>query len=238
MANPKDKDTGKGPAHQPAAGAPPDPTTGGTDTSPGDTAAQEAAAKAAADAADEEVGPGILKKINPKDVVGGNLLQMALKGDIKFPCDLYTLIGHASNLREGESAYGPWVSLKGEFEATVQVSGENLGKSFISSECFVPGPAGDLLVAAVRKFIEAPIEVSEEQYKKTGRTFRVTGEIVEMALVIGAKASDRSGGSGYEYTVRPIIKVQKADPLSGLRERTKRLMLAPPKSQTEALSKS
>lgn len=192
------------------AATPPPPAMGAAGTGPTDAAPD-----------DEKPGPQILKKINPKDVVGKKIKELPI------PSDLYTVIGRAHNLRDGESQFGPWTSLRGEFEAVRMSDGE----TFISAECFIPGPAGDLLIAQVRKFIESPVEVSPEQYKKSGRTYNVTGEYVEMALVISTKASSREAGQPYEFVVRPIVPVQKADALAALRERMAKALprLAAPK---------
>lgn len=179
-----------------------------------------------ADAGDEKPGPQILKKLNPKDVMGTKIRELPI------PSDLYTIIGRAHNLRDGESTFGPWTSLRGEFEA-VRLSD---GETFISAECFVPGPAGDLLVQQVRKFITEEIPVSAEQAKKSGRTYKVTGEYVEMALVISTKSSTRDAGQPYEFVVRPIVPVQKADALAALRERMMKTLprLAAPKAANAA----
>ena len=165
-----------------------------------------------------EAGQGIVRRLNPKDVIGGNIRDLVMDGKIKLPGDLYTLIGRANNIREGESAFGPWTELRGEFEATnIAADSPAYGQKFISTACFVPGPAGDLLVQQVRSFVTEPIAVTEEQFKKTGRTYRVTGEYVEMALIIGAKKAERPGGAPYEFTVRPVVAVQKADSLASMR---------------------
>lgn len=189
-------------------------------------AAMGAAASGPAEAADEKPGPQILKKLNPKDIMGTKIRELPI------PSDLYTIIGRAHNLRDGESQFGPWTSLRGEFEA-VRLSD---GETFISAECFVPGPAGDLLVQQVRKFITEEIPVSEEQAKKAGRTYKTTGEYVEMALVVSTKASTRDAGQPYEFVVRPIVPVQKADALAALRERMMKTLprLAAPKPAAAA----
>lgn len=190
----------------------------------GPTEAPKAEEKKADESEALEAGPSILKKINPKDV-----MEMKIK-DVPYPADLYTVIGRANNIREGESQYGPWVSLRGEFEA-VRISD---GKRFYSAECFVPGPAGDLLVNQVRGFIVEAIPVTEEQRKKAGQTYRVTGEFVEMALIVSTVASKRDGGAPYEYTVRPVVPVQKADALAALRAKMlKALPMLPAPKQVE-----
>jgi hypothetical protein len=205
---------------------PPPPTgaaMGAASTGPKDEPAKD---ETKADAPDETPGPQVIKKINPKDVMGTKIRELPI------PSDLYTVIGRAHNLRDGESQFGPWTSLRGEFEA-VRLSD---GETFISAECFVPGPAGDLLVQQVRKFITEEIPVTDEQAKKAGRTYKVTGEYVEMALVISTKASTRDAGQPYEFVVRPIVPVQKADALAALRERMQKTLprLAAPKAPAAA----
>jgi hypothetical protein len=165
-------------------------------------------------------GQEILRRINAKDVVGGNIRDLVMEGKIKLPCDAFTLIGRAGNLRDGESSFGPWTALVGEFEAVNILEGsENKGKAFIAPQMFLPGPAGDLLVTQVRKFVQEEIPVTSEQYKKTGKTYKVSGEYVDLAVIVGLKKASRDGGAPYEFTVRPIVPVQKSDALSGLRER-------------------
>ena len=174
-----------------------------------------------------EKGAEILRKITPKDVIGGNLTDMVLDGTIKLPCDLYSLIGRAGNLRDGESSFGPWTALLGEFEAARLYDGSNA--LFYAPQAFVPGPAGELLTQAVRKFVQEPIDVSPEQYKKSGRTYKVTGEFVELAVIVGAKRAERTGGAPYEFTIRPVVDVRKADALAHLRAKMTQAALPSPK---------
>lgn len=178
-----------------------------------------------------EIGARPIRKINPKDVMEKKMKEVEVPE--KGIYDLFTIIGTAANLRDGESQFGPWTSLVGEFEATRLVDGQR----FISTECFVPGAAGDLLVTQVRKFVIEEIPVTAEQYKKTGKTYKVTGETAEMALIVGIKKAQRDGGADYEYVIRPVVPVQKSDPLATLRNQLKSalaggaltLSLPPPK---------
>lgn len=169
-----------------------------------------------ADGATAETGtviaPRIARRLTPKEIMGKKIR------DVRIPSDLYTLIGRANNLRDGESDFGPWTALRGEFEACrLDESGAPV-EVIIGTECFVPGAAGDLLIAAVKPFILKPIEVTPEQKKKGGQTYEVNGDHVEVALIVSVKASTRDGGVGYEFVTRPIISVRKADPLASLRE--------------------
>lgn len=162
-----------------------------------------------------EIGARPIRKINPKDVMEKKMKEIAVPE--KGIYDLFTIIGTAYNLRDGESSFGPWTALVGEFEATRLEDGQR----FISTECFVPGAAGELLVTQVRKFVIEEIPVTAEQYKKTGKTYKVTGETAEMALIVGIKKAQRDGGADHEYVIRPVVPVQKSDPLAALRNQLK-----------------
>lgn len=205
-------------AINPSADAPP------TDAPPADASTQNAAPSD-----DLETGPIPIRKINPKDVMGKKMKE------VEIPSDCFTIIGRAWNLRDGESSFGPWSALVGEFEATRIVDGQR----FISTQCFVPGAAGDLLVAQVRKYVTEEIPVSPDQFKKVGKTYKVTGETVEMALIVSVKKSGREGGADYEYVVRPVVPVQRADPLAALRARMLQSLprLTAPKPAESAESK-
>lgn len=201
------KDVKVDPKAPPTGTAPPIPPIS---DAPGFAPPETGTAEGKAPDTDLEAGPIPIRKINPKDVMGKKMK------DVKIPSDCFTIIGTAHNLRDGESAFGPWSALVGEFEAT-RISD---GQRFISTQCFVPGAAGDLLVTQVRKFVleEIPPK-SPEEFKKVGKTYKVTGETVEMALIVSVKESSRDGGQPYEYVIRPVVPVQKSDPLAALRER-------------------
>lgn len=205
------------PKDGPAAAASSPPPSGATGTPP----PSEGATPPPADEGALEAGPIPIRKITPKDV-----MEKKMK-EVTVPSDLFTLIGRAWNLRDGESSFGPWTALIGEFEAT-RISD---GQRFISPQCFIPGAAGEILTSEVRKFVMEEIPVTPEQFKKTGKTYKVSGETVELALIISVKASSREGGAQHEYVTRPVVPVQKADPLAALRERMMKTLprLAAPK---------
>jgi hypothetical protein len=52
----------------------------------------------------------IERKLSAKIIVGKRI------GKIEAPTDLFTVIGIATGLRTGQSTYGEWTGLKGEFE--------------------------------------------------------------------------------------------------------------------------
>lgn len=153
--------------------------------------------------------PTIVRKVSPKTVMGKDIRELPI------PSDLFTVIGQASNLRDGMSDYGPWTALVGEFEATNMQTNE----VFYGTQLFLPGAAGDLLVAQVRKFVQEEIPVTDEVFKKSGRTYKVTGEMVELAIIISTKKATRAGGAAYEFVTRPVIDVRRADPLAALRDK-------------------
>lgn len=218
-------------AAPPASDTPP-PSNGG-EPPPSDASASNGEA---APAAGFEIGAIPIRKINPKDVMGKKMKEVDVPE--KGIYDLFTIIGTTHNLRDGESQFGPWTALVGEFEATRLMDGQR----YISTECFVPGAAGELLVAQVRKFVIEEIPVTAEQFKKTGKTYKVTGETAEMALIVGIKKAQRDGGADYEYVIRPVVPVQKSDPLATLRNHLKSaitggaltLSLPPPKPAAPA----
>lgn len=218
------KDTGKETGTSSGAATSPPPTGGtpppasGASGSKGETAPPEGEGV--------EVGAIPIRKITPKDVMEKKMKEVAI------PADLFTLIGRAWNLRDGESSFGPWTALVGEFEAT-RISD---GQRFISTQCFIPGAAGEILTNEVRKFVMEEIPVTAEQFKKTGKTYKVSGETVELALIISVKAATRDGGAQHEYVTRPVVPVQKADPLAALRERVMKSLpkLAAPKPAAPA----
>lgn len=108
---------------------------------------------------------------------------------------LYVVFGIADGLKAGESNYGPWEALTGQFEATV-VSGENEGKRHYGTQLFLPKGAHDTVAGRLR------VE---------GNTS------VEFAMEIGCKPA-ADAPKGYEFTFKPISKPGAADPLAALRE--------------------
>lgn len=183
-------------------------------------------------AADVE-GPTPLKKINPKDVMEGDIKGLIMSGKLKLPADLFLLYGAAVNLRDGESSFGPWTALVGEFRA-IRIHDD---REFIAMECHIPGAAGDMLVSGVRKFVIEDIPVTADEFKKHGKTYKVTGETVEMALVVSAVPSARAGGAPYEFKVRPLVKIATVNTLAHLETKAqkflalrKQALLAAPKT--------
>ncbi len=155
------------------------------------------------------------RRITPKTVMEGNITDMVLAGQLSMPCAIYSVIGRADNLRDGESDHGPWTAALGEFEATRHSD----GKIFIGKECHVPGAAGELLVTELRRFIVEQEPDTAENIKKRGKRYKTTGQTVDIGIVVGIKRSSRTGGAPYEFTVASIVPIRRSDALAALRQK-------------------
>lgn len=108
------------------------------------------------------------------------------------PMDILQVVGIATGSRTGESTYGPWVSLRGTFQATNLQTGE----VFRGSECFLPDIGVDMVLVALNS---------------------KDAQAVEFAVNVSIKKSESP--IGYEYTVTPLMKLQENDPLAALANR-------------------
>lgn len=125
----------------------------------------------------------LIRKISAKTVVGK--IQKPEKAT-----SLFHVFGIARSVRTGESNYGPWVALIGQFEATNLETGE----TFVAPQCFLPEPIGSMMAAQV-------------QNEDT--------ESVQFGLEVGIKPADTA--VGYEYTSKALVESKEADPLADLR---------------------
>lgn len=130
----------------------------------------------------------MLKKASPKTIVG-EAIRAPEKGS--GPVDLFTIWGKANRLLRGESTYGPWVALVGEFEG-VNADGEE----FASPKAFLPEPLHSMIA---------------ERLSDADST-----ESVEFAVRVSIIPSDST--VGYEYQAEPLIEPAKSDSLSHLRK--------------------
>lgn len=135
-------------------------------------------------------GPNIVAKLSTAKMFG-----TLPKPDKATP--LFQLIGIAVGVKHGNSTYGEWTAFTGDFEAR-SLYGETAGQSFRSGKLFTPSAVTPLLLTALATDTE-------------------TGEIpkVQFALEIGYQPAKNP--IGYEYTVRPLVKMSGADPLAALR---------------------
>lgn len=127
----------------------------------------------------------ILKKLTPKTILGGKPEKPAQASD------LFTIYGKATGVKTGESTYGPWAAILGQFEAVKADTGE----VYFSTVAILPEPMNSAIVDRV----------------KSGKD----GEEVRFAFVIGIKPADTA--TGYEYTTKPLQEPTADDGLNDLR---------------------
>lgn len=130
----------------------------------------------------------MIRKISPKTIVGR--IEKPEKNT-----KIYTVYGKVTNVKTGESTYGPWLALVGEFEAVR----ESDGQVFVAPQAFLPEPVNGMI----------------------GNRFLGDSDtkLVEFVFDIYVKPSDRAGGTGYEYIARPIVEPHQSDSLTHLREK-------------------
>lgn len=113
---------------------------------------------------------------------------------------LATIYGMATDYKIGTSNFGEFTKFKGDFRAVRIVDGEE----FRSGSLLLPPTLADMLRVAV------------SQAKDTG---------VQFAVELGVKPSDVP--IGYEYSVRPLVNTDQADPLAALAEQVRKALPAP-----------
>lgn len=132
----------------------------------------------------------LARKISTKFFNNGKKISALLLKD-QDKVALGTIIGVAVGVLKGESDYGPWSALSGDFEATSYLTGE----SCRASKCFLPAGA------------DAPIEAV------VGKG----GAQVAFALAISIKRDEESN-TGFSYVVTTVKDPSAVDPLAGLRK--------------------
>jgi len=141
----------------------------------------------------------ILKKVSIKTVFGD--VKAALKkGQIADGAQVMRVMGIASGIKTGETQFGTWNALLGQFRATNLVTGEQ----FNSGKCFLPESAMELIVPVVQ-----------------------AGNTAEFAVDIGVKENDTLA-IGYEYTVTPLIDQGGSDAMESLEARVAQVALPAP----------
>jgi hypothetical protein len=127
----------------------------------------------------------IVRKLSAKTVIG-NVKALAPKDGSTAP--LFQVYGVGRKIVEGESTYGPWACIAGDFRAVRSSDGE----VFAGSKVFLPEVAHDMAANALHS---------------------TDAESIELAFEIGVRATDdERGGAGYEYTVKPLIEAAENDP--------------------------
>ena len=130
----------------------------------------------------------LIKKISAKTVVGTVTAP-------EKATPLYTVMGIANGIKSGQSTYGEWIALTGQFEAMNLETGESVA----APQCFLPDPLQGMIVAKIRTPDDNGVTPS-----------------VRFAVEIGIKPAKST--LGYEYTVRELVDAQENDPLADLRK--------------------
>ena len=131
-------------------------------------------------AAPKKVAIAAVRKITVASVYGKVKVSDIPEG-VELP--LCRIAGVASGLESGESSYGPWTMLLGEFAATNYQSGE----IFAGVKAIVPGAMGEQLVLSM-----------------TNALMEDAGSKLKFSVDIFAKVSPRDENK-YEYIVRPVL---------------------------------
>lgn len=146
------------------------------------------------------------------------------------PTDLFSVIGIVNGLKEGKSDYGPYTKLIGQFEAT-----RARDKAvFLAPVAFLPEPFHGMVSAAVRQQIQDTTtyeknDKGEPIMDKNGEPVikRDGHAAVQFAVMVGYRPTTKKGGTGYEFTVTPIVQPNQADALGALRDATAKALPAP-----------
>lgn len=126
----------------------------------------------------------MIKKLSTPKIMG----KRPRLNDDETERDLYQVVGIASGKKTGESDYGQWTALTGNFAA------QNLetGVQFRSGVAFLPDVALDPILGQLDMGVTA----------------------VEFGFTIGIQEDDTP--TGYAYIATPIVEPDESDPLEEL----------------------
>ena len=130
-----------------------------------------------------DITEGKVKKITTKIIVGKK------RDEVTEKTALYSVVGVAVDVKAGESNYGPWLAIKGQFEAHRTSD----GKLFAASLIILPADASTQI----------------------HQTLVGTGKAVEFSLTVYASPTLKS--PGFEYISDFGITPRSHDPLAALR---------------------
>lgn len=126
--------------------------------------------------------PAVVKKLSVATIWGKiTPKQIPQDGELK----ICRIAGTAYATYSGQSTYGEWVCMVGEFAATNYETGE----IFIGKSAFVPGAMGDALIGALNM-------AQKEDASAT----------LKFSVDVSIKANKREPESKYDYVVRPVIE--------------------------------
>ena len=151
----------------------------------------------------------MLKKMSPKTVLSAEpgKLKPENDGEVKY---LFTIFGTARDVRSGESSYGAWSSLIGQFEAIVPGYTDENGNEIPervcqSAQCFLPEPMHSMMVSKLREVDSQAIDFGVQVLIKT--------------------RADTA--KGYEYLGEMIQDPSAADPLEQMRQKARKALPSP-----------
>ncbi len=146
----------------------------------------------------------LVKKMTPKTILGVTSMDVPTA-----PVDLYDIYGVATKTKSGESTYGTWTALVGNFEAIVTETGALVS----SSVCFLPEPVHSMIIDALGDN-KSPVEFA-----------------VHVMII------PNSSAIGYEYIGEPLTEAKPSSQLAMLREvvKTYHAKLPAPKSKKKLL---
>lgn len=160
--------------------------------------------------------------------------RLVLEAEIEKPkaaMNLYSVFGIANRVIEGKSDYGPFTKLVGAFEAVR--AGDQA--RFQAPVAFLPEPFHGMLVSRVLSEIEETTvyktgDDGKPEFKDGAPVISREGRAaVQFAVIVGIKPSARKGGTGYEFTVSPIVQPSQSDALAALRDQAIKALPAPGK---------
>ena len=145
----------------------------------------------------------LIRKISAKSICGKITAP-------KKATPLYVCLGIATKTKSGQSDFGEWTALVGQFEAT------NISDGVVSQapQCFLPEPLNSMLA-------ESLMELDDDDNR--------VNSSVQFAVEVGIKPSDVP--IGYEYTTKEIVEADTADPLAALRDAAVKSLPAPAKKK-------
>lgn len=133
-----------------------------------------------------------VKKLSVATVYGKIDLKKVINSTAPIPVmDVY---GLAVGTKSGDSNYGEWTALVGQFEARNPETGEISG----ASQLFLPEVA----------LIPIQVAMAGEGAKSVKFAIRLT---------VKASQNTKPGGSPYEYSFEPLLPPTEDDPVASLR---------------------
>lgn len=132
-------------------------------------------------AAPKKPAVGVLRKISVATVYGKVKIADIPEDETLKIC---RIAGVASGVESGESSYGDWECLTGEFAATNYATGE----VFAGAKAFVPGALGEALQSSMRSALAEDV-----------------GSRLKFCVDVSVSVSARDANK-YEYRVSPVME--------------------------------